>query len=125
MIRDYHWRDLKHAVDFAAGCARAALAYDSGEHRADLVAAIQIAERCAAGEAIDPTAAYVAARAAAYAARAARTPYNAVHAAHAAAYTDYSVAHVAAHAARAGVDQAEIDALWRCRRHRSRRGPGQ
>jgi len=136
MIENYQWQDLRHAVGFAAACARVALKHYSGEHRADLVAAIQIAERCAAGEAIDPTAAYVAARAAAVDATDATT-----HASDAAAYAAYAAVdatdaavhaadadaavHAADSAARAailasaravacvGIDQAEIDALWR------------
>jgi len=122
VIKDYPWQDLKHAVDFAAACARAALPYSDGDNRAALVAAIEFAERYAAGEAIDQRAAYAAARIANVLARASAAAYAA---ANAAAYAAYAVAAVdaayaaadviraATYAARAGVDQDEINARWR------------
>jgi len=145
VIKDYPWQDLAHAVGFAAACARAALPYYDGDNRAALVAAIQIAERCAAGEAIDPDAADAVAYAA-YAADAhgaARADgaaaadaldadaigafniyvyavYAAADAADAAANAAVAdsdaaanAADAAADAAHAGVDQTEIDTLWR------------
>jgi len=118
----YHWQDLKRAVGFAAGCARLTLEHYSGEHREDLVSAIQIAERYAAGKEIDQHAAYAAASHAAAAGHAAitRAADAAADAADAAAIGVTDAARAAAYtraaaraAADAGVDQDEIDALWR------------
>ncbi len=47
------WNNRRNAVGFAAACARLALSFYDGEGRSDLVAAIEIAERCANGEQID------------------------------------------------------------------------
>ena len=122
MIRDYSWQDLKHAVDFAAVCARLALEHYSGEHREDLVAAIEIAERYVAGEVIDFKVAHAAAHVAAARAVAARADAaraaasaaaSAADAARAAARAADSATFAADAAARAGVDQDEIDARWR------------
>jgi len=135
VIKYYRWQDLKHAVGFTATCARLALEHYSGEHRAALVAAIEFAERCAAGEVIDladanaavraagavaaaatyVTAVTVAAADAVAAAYAAADAADAAYAAYAADAADAAAraACAANCAANAGVDPAEIDALWR------------
>jgi len=101
VIRDYSWQDLKHAVDFAAVCARLALEHYSGEHREDLVAAIEIAERYVAGEVIDFKVAHAAAHVAAARAVAARAVAARADAARAAASAAASAADAARAAARA------------------------
>ncbi len=129
MIKDYEWRDLRNAVGWAAACARLSLPFYDGSRLTDVIAAIEIAERCAAGEEIDAHAARAAAhaardaaldaaRAAGYAANAAVR--GAANAARATAYTSdaYRAADAAARAAyaayaavRAGVSQEAVDQL--------------
>ncbi len=139
MIKDYEWRDPRNAVDWAATCARLALPFYDGDRRGNVVAAIEIAERYAAGEEIDDaayaayaayaataaaaaataTAASAAASAANAAASAAsahsassRAAANAANAANAAARAAYRGAHAAYRAAvQAGVSQDAVDQL--------------
>ncbi len=138
MIKDYKWRDPRNAVGWAAACARLALEFYVGDQLATVVAAIEIAERCAAGEEIDARAARAvavdaaaaaaandandavdAARAAADAADAAANAAAAAYAADAAANAAYAATatahaaaaavYVAANAVRAGVSQEAVD----------------
>lgn len=46
------WGNPRNAVGFAAVCARLALPFYDGDSRPDLVATIELAERCARGEEI-------------------------------------------------------------------------
>ncbi len=132
MIENYKWSDPRNAIGWAAACARLALPFYGGGRLADVVAAIEIAERYAAGEEIDTTddaaadaAAYAAATSAAYAAADAAAAATAA-SAYAAYYTAAAAATAAATyaanaaacaaacaaaAARAGVSQEAIDQL--------------
>ncbi len=125
MIKDYGWRDLRNAVGWAAACARLALEFYVGDRPADVIAAIEIAERYAAGGEISASAASAATATAASshaaANAAASTAASAASAARAyAAYAAYAAARCAAYAAdaasaaahaaaRAGVPQEAID----------------
>ncbi len=53
MIKNYEWRDLRNVVGWAAACARLALPFYDGNRRDDVVAAIEITERCARGVEVD------------------------------------------------------------------------
>ncbi len=53
------WNNRCNAAGFAAECARLALPFYTGDHRSDIVAAIEIAEHYANGEQIESTAARV------------------------------------------------------------------
>jgi len=117
------WRDRRNSVGYAAACAREALPLYRGDRRGDLIAAIEIAERCAAGEEISEdtadaadaafTAAYATTYSSAYS-----SAYAAAHAAHG-AHATYSTSDTsAASAIRAGVDPLLIrrfEAEWRVR----------
>ncbi len=110
------WRHERNAVGFAAECARLTLPAYKGDHRQDLVRAIEIARACGHGEYIDQKVytadaagaadAARAARAAAYAARGARAAADAVNAANAA-----GAAANAADAARGAYATAVADAV--------------
>ncbi|KKM72267.1 hypothetical protein LCGC14_1422150, partial [marine sediment metagenome] len=89
------WADRRNAAGFAAACARLALPFYDGDRRSDLVAAIEIAEKYAAGEKIstDTAAAYAVAYAYASGGAAAAAAYAATAAA---AYADADAAAAAA-----------------------------
>ena len=57
MNHQREWVDPRNAAGVAAECARLALPFYDGDHKSDLVAAIEIAERYASGEEIDAGAA--------------------------------------------------------------------
>ncbi len=116
MIENYKWRDLRNAVGWAAACARLALPFYDGNQFSDVAAAIEIAERYAAGEEINPPlAAY------AYAgADICTASRDAAYAAYAVAYaaSNASCSNAIIHAAyavhdavRAGVSQDAVDQL--------------
>ncbi len=130
MIENYKWRDPRNAVAWAAACARLSLPFYDGGRLTDVIAAIEIAERYAAGEEIDANDAHVAAATAyaatAYAAtaNAAWAAANATNAATATANAAWAAANAtnaanaaanAANAARAAVrasvSQAAVDQL--------------
>lgn len=46
------WINHRNATGFAAECARLSLSFYGGDHKPDLVPAIELAERCTAGEEI-------------------------------------------------------------------------
>lgn len=68
------WDDPHNAAGFAAECARLALPFYKGDHKPDLVAAIEITERYASGEEIDADVASIAYASAADAANAFSAP---------------------------------------------------
>lgn len=72
------WDDPHNAAGFAAECARLALPFYKGDHKPDLVAAIEITERYASGEEIDAGVASIAYANAADAANASSTSTAAV-----------------------------------------------
>ncbi len=118
MIENYEWRDLRNAVGWAAACARLALPFYDGDHRDDVVAAIEVAERYTRGEEIAASddayncahAAYRVAQTGAFGDTA--STLTAAYAADAVAYVTSKTKHViqaAVHAVRAGVPQSIVD----------------
>ncbi len=126
MIKNYEWRDLRNAVGCAAVCARLALKFYRGNWFADVVAAIEIAERYAAGEEIDDVSSCSArasraadsagasstaraARAASHAANAARSVSHGTSPINAAANAGYYASKAFHAAVLAGVSQEAVD----------------